>query len=212
MAKNWKDWLSSKGFVSPFHYIKKDNEKREPYGMKPPEEVKGLMSPLYYMRNEFPPSIKCMKCRSEAKFESIEKENQPIYKCTKCGALNTVGYQANQLGAAGDLLGDFYKTGKVIKVENMNFNEWLKNRQQFEDAEFVGKKLIKAGMDPLANTPEILDALQIMNITDDPEKPWYGCSPELFAARIKQILRGNVSIKDFNVADRGMNIRIRQTA
>jgi hypothetical protein len=131
--KGWKDWLSSKGFVSPFHYIKKDSEKREPYGMKPPEEVKGLMSPLYYMRNEFPPSIKCMKCRSEAKFESIEKENQPIYRCTKCGALNTVGYQPNQLGAAGDLVGDFYKNGKVIKVENFkevnNFNEWLKNRQ-----------------------------------------------------------------------------------
>ena len=183
--------------------------------MGTPEEVKGLMSPLYYMRNDFPPSIKCMKCRSEAKFESVERENEPIYKCTKCGALNTVRYQASQIGALG-ALGDLYKTGKVIKVENFkevnNFNEWLKNRQQFEDAEFVGKKLVKAGMDPLAKTPEILDSLQIMNITDDPDRPWYGCSPELFAARIKQILRGNVSIKDFNVADRGMNIKIRRTA
>lgn len=125
MAKNWKDWLSSKGFISPFHYIKKDNERKGFYGMGTPEEVKGLMSPLYYMRNDFPPSIKCMKCRSEAKFEVVEKENEPVYKCTKCGAFNTVRDQPSQLGALGEL-GDFYKTGKVIKVENFTgFKEWL---------------------------------------------------------------------------------------
>jgi len=92
------------------------------------------------------------------------------------------------------------------------FKEWLKNRQQFEDAEFAGKKLVGAGMDPEANVPEILDALYVMNMIGDPERPWYGCSPELFAARIKQILRGNVSIKDFNVTDRAMAIRTRKTA
>ena len=83
------------------------------------------------------------------------------------------------------------------------FNEWLKNRRQFEDAEFAAKKLVKSGMNPGADSREILDSLYVMNMVGDPEKPWYGCSPEVFAARIKQILRGTVTASDFNVDQRG---------
>lgn len=83
-----------------------------------------------------------------------------------------------------------------------NFSEWLKNRHQFEDAEYAAKKLIAAGMDPMSSVPDILEAMEIMEI-----KPWDGTSDILFAARIKQILRGNVSKDDFSYADRPMSLR-----
>lgn len=83
------------------------------------------------------------------------------------------------------------------------FMEWLKNIHQFEDAEYAAKKLVKSGMDPMANVPDILEAMEIMNI-----KPWDGTSPELFAARIKQVLRNNVSRSDFSLADRPMKLKI----
>lgn len=82
------------------------------------------------------------------------------------------------------------------------FREWLKNPHQFEDAEYAAKKLTAAGMDPKANVPEILDAMEIMDI-----RPWDGTSKEVFAARIKQTLRGNVSKSDFSFADRPMSLR-----
>lgn len=82
------------------------------------------------------------------------------------------------------------------------FREWLKNPHQFEDAEYAAKKLTAAGMDPKANVPEILEAMEIMDI-----RPWDGTSKEIFAARIKQTLRGNVSKGDFSFADRPMRIK-----
>lgn len=82
------------------------------------------------------------------------------------------------------------------------FLEWLKNINQFEDAEYAAKKLVKAGMDPAANVPDILEAMEIMDIA-----PWDGTSPELFAARIKQILKGNVGRSDFNMIDRPMRLK-----
>lgn len=82
------------------------------------------------------------------------------------------------------------------------FHKWLKNVQQLEDAEYAAKKLVKAGMDPMANVPDILEAMEIMDV-----KPWDGTSPEMFAARIKQVLRGNVGRSDFNFLDRPMRLR-----
>ena len=74
-----------------------------------------------------------------------------------------------------------------------SFLEWLKNIDQFDDAKYAAEKLIKAGMSREARMPEILDSMEIMDI-----KPWDGTSKEIFAARINQILRGNVSRSDFS--------------
>jgi hypothetical protein len=74
-----------------------------------------------------------------------------------------------------------------------SFLEWLKNIDQFDDAKYAGEKLVSAGMSSTANVPEILEAMEIMGIA-----PWDGTSRELFAARIKQVLRGNVSRSDFS--------------
>lgn len=82
------------------------------------------------------------------------------------------------------------------------FHEWLKNKDQFEDAEYAGKKLVAAGMDPMANVPDILEAMEIMGIA-----PWDGTSKGIFAARIKQILRGNVSRDDFAYSPPPMMLR-----
>lgn len=77
------------------------------------------------------------------------------------------------------------------------FREWLKNPHQFEDAEYAAKKLTAAGMDPKANVPEILEAMEIMDI-----RPWDGTSKEIFAARIKQALKGTVTRDDFSYGTR----------
>ena len=74
-----------------------------------------------------------------------------------------------------------------------SFLEWLKNIDQFDDASYAGEKLVKSGMSRMADMPEILDSMEIMGIA-----PWDGTSKEIFAARIKQILRGNVSRSDFS--------------
>jgi len=76
------------------------------------------------------------------------------------------------------------------------FNEWLKNPHQFEDAEYAARRLVAAGMDPDAGVPEILEAMEIMDL-----RPWDGTSDVIFAARIKQILRGIVDKNDFSYAD-----------
>lgn len=76
------------------------------------------------------------------------------------------------------------------------FNEWLKNHHQFEDAEYAARRLVAAGMDPNAGVPEILEGMEIMGV-----KPWDGTPEYIFAARIKQILRGNVDKNDFSYAD-----------
>jgi hypothetical protein len=82
------------------------------------------------------------------------------------------------------------------------FQEWLKNINQFEDAEYAAKKLVKAGMDPKAKVPEILEAMEIVNI-----RPWDGTSDVIFAARIHQILMGNVSKSDFNRRADGFRLK-----
>ena len=69
----------------------------------------------------------------------------------------------------------------------------MAQKHQFDDAHYAAEKLVKAGMSREANMPEILEAMEIMNIA-----PWDGTSKEIFAARIKQILRGNVSRSDFS--------------
>jgi hypothetical protein len=73
------------------------------------------------------------------------------------------------------------------------FGEWLKNPHQFKDAEHAARRLVAAGMDPDAGVPEILEAMEIMDL-----RPWDGTSDVIFAARIKQILRGNVEKRDFS--------------
>jgi hypothetical protein len=79
----------------------------------------------------------------------------------------------------------------------ITFREWLKNPHQFEDAEYAAKKLVKAGMDPAANVPDILEAMEIMDI-----RPWDGTSDIVFAARIKQVLKGTVTRDDFSYGTR----------
>lgn len=83
------------------------------------------------------------------------------------------------------------------------FREWLKNVHQFEDAEYAGKKLVAAGMDPMAKMADVLEAMEIMGIA-----PWDGTSREVFAARIMQVLRGNVGRDEFRMAGHG-DIRLR---
>lgn len=87
-------------------------------------------------------------------------------------------------------------TGKI--------NEELKDIHQFEDAEYAAKKLIAAGMDRNASIGDILEAMEILDI-----KIYDKTSPLIFAARIKQILRGNVSKKDFVYVPYVPSLRLR---
>ena len=124
--------------------------------------------------------------------------------------MSDLNYGAIVLGPADDnntiimkrrgLLPNAITTGPYLPMDLLSiynhmesFLEWLKNIDQFDDANYASEKLIKAGMSKMANVPEILEAMEIMGIA-----PWDGTSKEIFAARIKQILRGNVSRSDFS--------------